>query len=380
MPPVSRQQLESYRTALAMRDNGSTYQQIATYFGLNSPSNGRNLVNQGLRRAGRESEIRTRTITISHNGRTTTTTVETQIGFTMLQDLTFGVEFEIINASCNDAERIMTSAGFNLYNNGYNHDVMPVWKVVTDASLSSRTSNCEVVSPVLQGSDGLSEIRTVAKVLRDAGASVNSSCGMHIHIGIDGLIDIQQQAHVIVAHQQWSCAFDALLVESRINASWAKKIDRDSAFEIAGEWAQSTNLRAGNSDLTHNRYRYRALNLAAFAKYGTFEFRSHQGSLNGLNATAWIAFHTAFIKAAHLFSDEMNNAARLLSAANPDSTVWTATMSSIQNRGGVVSRAAQTEACKYLATRLVELGLLDEACANHIINRAGNIPARSNNQ
>jgi len=65
MPRVSRQQLESYRTALAMRDNGSTYQEVANYFGLNSPSNARNLVNQGLRRAGRESEIRTRTISIT---------------------------------------------------------------------------------------------------------------------------------------------------------------------------------------------------------------------------------------------------------------------------------------------------------------------------
>ena len=376
MPRVSRQQLESYRTALAMRDNGSTYQEIATYFGLNSPSNGRNLVNQGLRRAGRESEIRTRTISITHNGRTTTTTVETQVGFTMLQDLTFGVEFEIINASCNDAERIMAAAGYQLHNGGYTHSVMPVWKVVTDASLTSRTSNCEVVSPVLRGTDGMNELRTVAKVLRDAGASVNSSCGMHIHIGVDGLISNQMQAHVIKAHQQWSHAFDALVVERRIGANWARKIDRATALDIADEWTTNTDIR--NSYATSNQYRYRALNLNAFAKYGTFEFRSHQGSLNGLNATAWIAFHTAFIKAAHMLSATSQRPYALL--AHTDNNQWTDANDVAATEGRTVSRAAQVQACKYLAKQLQLMGLLDEACAEYIINRAGNIPARSNNQ
>ena len=379
MPRVSRQQLESYRTALAMRDNGSTYQEIANYFGLNSPSNGRNLVNQGLRRAGRESEIRTRTISISHNGRTTTATVETQVGFTMLQDLTFGVEFEIINASCSDAERIMRSAGYDLHNGGYTHSVMSIWKVVTDASLTSRTSNCEVVSPVLRGSDGLNEVRTVAKVLRDAGASVNQSCGMHIHIGVDGLISNEQQASVILAHQQWSHAFDALVVERRINAQWARKIDRVSAIEIANEWTQHGDLRSGTSYATSSQNRYRALNLNAFAKYGTFEFRSHQGSLNGLNATAWIAFHTAFIKAAHLFASEFASPQALLSNQVADSA-WDDTQARLSEAGRTVSRAAQVEACEYLAKQLREMGLLDEACAEYITNRAGNIPARSNNQ
>lgn len=377
MPNVSRRQLESYRTALAMRDNGSTYQEIANYFGLNSPSNGRNLVNQGLRRAGRESEIRTRTISISHNGRTTTATVETQMGFAMLQNLTFGVEFEIINASCSDAERIMNSAGFSLSNRGYTHSVLPIWKVVTDASLTSRTSNCEVVSPVLRGSDGLNEVRTVAMVLRDAGASINQSCGMHIHIGVDGLISNEQQAHVIKAHQQWSHAFDALVVESRINGQWARKIDRVSALDIAQEWELHADLRNGNSFATASQYRYRTLNLNAFAKYGTFEFRSHQGSLNGLNATAWIAFHTAFIKAAHLLSATSERPFALL--AHTDNNQWTDAQDNASNDGRTVSRAAQVQACKYLAKQLHLMGLLDLACSEHIINRAGNIPARSNN-
>jgi hypothetical protein len=255
---------------------------------------------------------------------------------------------------------------------------MPVWKVVTDASLTSRTSNCEVVSPVLRGTDGMNELRTVAKVLRDAGASVNQSCGMHIHIGVDGLIDNEQQAHVIKAHQQWSHAFDALVVERRINAQWARKIDRATALDIADEWTQHGDIRNGNSDLTHNRYRYRALNLNAFAKYGTFEFRSHQGSLNGMNATAWIAFHTAFIKAAHLLS--ANNARPFAMLGNEHNTAWTDAQDVTAVEGRTVSRAAQVQACVYLAKQLRLMGLLDEACAGYITARAGNIPARSNNQ
>jgi hypothetical protein len=66
--------------------------------------------------------------------------------------------------------------------------------------------------------------------------------------------------------------------------------------------------------------------------------------------------------------------------AHSDNNQWTSQQEQNSVHGGTVSRAAQVQACKYLAKQLKLMGLLDEACAEYIINRAGNIPARSNNQ
>lgn len=373
MPRVTEAQIQVWRDALAMRDNGDTYQQIANWYGLNSPSNARSLVNNGLRRAGRANEIRTRTVSISHNGRTTTTTVTEQVGFTMLQNYTFGIEFEIVNMNCRGAYVAMTAQGIDLEDNGYTHDVMAVWKAVPDASLTHRNGTAEVVSPVLIGTHGLTEIRTVAKVLRDANAEVNSSCGMHIHIGVDGALNSVEQARVIQHHQRWSSAFDALCVPRRINGQWARKITLQEADGIANTWRTSVDVR--RESFCHSSERYRALNLNAFAKYGTFEFRTHQGSLNGMNATAWIAFHTAFIAWAANAPLMGNNCTYL--ANQGVLAQWTRQDIERQEHGQTVSRAAQIDACKYLAERLKNDGFLAADAAEYIMNRAGNIPTRA---
>ena len=373
MPRVTEAQIQVWRDALAMRDNGDTYQQIANWYGLNSPSNARSLVNNGLRRAGRANEIRTRTVSISHNGRTTTTTVTEQVGFTMLQNYTFGIEFEIVNMDCRGAYCAMTAQGIDLENNGYTHEVMAVWKAVPDASLTHRNGTAEVVSPVLTGTHGLTEIRTVAKVLRDANAEINSSCGMHIHIGVDGALTTDEQARVIQHHQRWSSAFDALCVARRINGQWAKKITRQESDGIANTWRTSVDVK--RERFCRGEQRYRALNLNAFAKYGTFEFRTHQGSLNGMNATAWIAFHTAFIAWAANTPLMGNNPTFLKNQGVL--AQWTTQDVDRQDNGLTVSRAAQVDACKYLAERLQNEGFLAADAAQHIINRAGNIPTRA---
>src|SRR5690606_21422580 len=50
--------------------------------------------------------------------------------------------------------------------------------------------------------------------------------------------------------------------------------------------------------LTHGTHRYRSVNLTAWAKYRTVEFRQHAGSLNSRKLSAWIHFLFALIAAA----------------------------------------------------------------------------------
>ena len=60
-----------------------------------------------------------------------------------------------------------------------------VWRAVSDGSLSG-SINGEVVSPILTYAD-LEPLQNVVRALRGAGARADDSCGIHIHVGAEGM-------------------------------------------------------------------------------------------------------------------------------------------------------------------------------------------------
>lgn len=63
------------------------------------------------------------------------------------------------------------------------------WKLVDDASIKCNSSNpkCttfELVSPVLEGGDGLAQIQKICQALKDEDKQVNKSAGFHVHIDV----------------------------------------------------------------------------------------------------------------------------------------------------------------------------------------------------
>jgi len=373
---LTQETIERYERALRLRDAGHTFRTIASECGYADAGTARYAWIGGLRLAGRDSEVPqrvSRTVRI-HTGRTThTVTINELEGFGTHHNYTFGIELECVGINETGAARAMSDAGYECSNNGYTHRVMPSWKVVYDGSLTSRNGgSCEVVSPVLRGTDGMNELRSVAKVLRDANATVNQSCGMHIHIGVDGALTQAQQARLIVAHQRWNAAFDALILERRVGSRWGQKRSLQAATTIAARWAAP---HADCRDLSSNSDRYYALNIAAFVKYGTFEFRMHHGSLNGMNATAWVALHQAFIAAV------ANNAPwtteSIFDAMQVPNANWTEHEQNYTDNGHAVGRTSQVEACKRMLTMLMQGGYLEQACGDYLMARAGHIPTRN---
>ena len=311
MPNINPNNIALYERALVLRDRGYTFQRIAEDCGWTNSATARHGWLQGLRLAGRANEIPTRAVRIQHNNRTTTVTAPVLVGFTTCNSMTFGIELEVVELTERGAAVAMRDGGYQCNEAGYDHSVMPTWKVVRDSSVQGYAGSCEVVSPVLTGNDGLTEIRTVAGILRTAGAKVNKTCGMHIHIGVDNALTVEQQARVIVMHQMWQPAFDALLTEQRIydrdpdyptRHHYAKKRTRTEAFALADDWRNAGDRHSRRSVASHND-RYHACNVNAFYKYGTFEIRSHQGSTNGKNASAWIALNTGFMQWAASISE-----------------------------------------------------------------------------
>jgi hypothetical protein len=287
---------ERYIRALTLRDNGCTFREIAVQCGYADAGTARYAWIGGLRISGREAEIprrRPRQVNVTIGGQTVRLTVDAQESWSTTSTLTFGIEIECVGLNTRQAAHALRNAGIQCEDPGYTHATMATWKVVTDGSLTGRNGSCEVVSPVLSGSDGLTEVRTVMKVLREAGARINESCGMHIHIGVDTL-EQHEQVQIMQAYSEWQWAFTAFVLQRRVNGSWSRLRTRSEWDSLIDAWDTTDDTRY----VARNQDRYFAFNVASFQRHGTFELRSHHGSLNGTNACAWIAMHLAFFDAA----------------------------------------------------------------------------------
>lgn len=393
MTPETRQR---YITALAMRDNGATFREIAEACGYADAGTARYAWIGGLRLAGRDAEIPTRTprsIRVSMpNGNggqmTRVMTVDSLESWVTTSTLTFGIEIECVGLMDYQAVTALRNAGVHCERPGYTHRTMPEWKVVPDASLRGRNGSCEVVSPVLRGTEGLAEVRTVMKVLRDAGARINESCGLHIHIGVDGALTRQEQAAVIRLYHGWQWAMTAMVLERRINNQWAhlrtaERTERLARMWEHGEGTDYDNHRgwAGMQD------RYFALNVAAFGRHGTFELRAHHGSLNGTNAAAWVAFNLAFFEYAKMCVQRGTSNENMLwngSGVDVDGTWHHYTSQHCDAMGNPApvtidnTRESATVAFQRLCHILKSNGLLTDEVCLYLMQRAGNIPTNRN--
>lgn len=383
---------ERYIRALQMRDNGATFREIAEACGYADAGTARYAWIGGLRLAGRDSEVPTRTprrirVTLpTANGRVTRVmTVDSLESWTTTSTLTFGIEIECVGLSQGSAAAALSAAGVVCQTPGYTHNTMPTWKVVPDGSLRGRNGSCEVVSPILSGTDGLAEVRTVMKILRDAGARVNESCGMHIHIGVDQLSK-QEHIAIMMMYHAWQWAFTAWVKERRINGSWARLRNARSTNSLIRSW-NNANGRQELRDVAGYNNRYHALNVASFERHGTFEFRSHHGSLNGTNAAAWIALHLAFIECAR--EAVRRNSGGLMWMATMHGGEWQDGGSNTAESNGVAAVGTASipntrESARSSAIQLVEMlksnGLLADDVCEYLKQRACNIPTNTRNQ
>ena len=372
-----------YLEAVELRDRNPQmpFTSMATLLGYQRASNARHAWIQGLRILGRDSEIpATRQVRVSTGGTVRTYEVLDVEGFVPNANFSFGVEIELVNMTQRTCASTLVNAGHEAFEERYNHETQRYWKIVSDASLRGRNGTAEAVSPVLRGQEGANELRSVMKALRDGGARTNSSCGQHIHIGVDHLNRLQQ-ANLISLHHVWNSAFDAYVLESRLNTTFSRKRTTRRTQDLAQTWA--TNSTDQNMDLSRRAQmdRYNNLNVASYHKYGTFEFRMHHGSLNGKNTTAWIALHTAFIQAVAdgNLAYSTSEIADWLEDVN-DPTAGIMDTDQIQRRidaGYNLPRAHQVALAKMLNTKLMRLGYITQDLHDYLNARAGNVPTNA---
>lgn len=221
----------------------------------------------------------------------------------------FGVEIEFIHHSRATVAYALRDAGINVEIENYNHRTRSHWKLTTDASVSR---GYELVSPPLKGRAGKEEVIKVCEILVAAGATVNRTCGLHVHHEAKDFTG-NQFARLFEAWSAQQETTDQFLAPSRRgdHAQWCGRLREYEVRDIAQrarEFGDHTMTRTA----VRSRYngfsgfdRYRSINVTSFPKYGTVEIRQHQGTLDGDKIVAWIDYGQAMFQWART-TDEVN--------------------------------------------------------------------------
>jgi len=205
----------------------------------------------------------------------------------------FGVELELTGGTVTMTAlaAALTAAGVETHVESYGHAVSSTWKIVSDASLNGGDNMMELVSPILEGSDGLSTIKRVCKVVNQLGVTVNNSCGLHVHVDARGS-SVLNVANLLRLWAKYEAASFDCLAPSRRNSRWAKTIFNGDLSESYARIARAVREARGASVESFIwRFatdRYLSLNLTSYMRHGSVEFRAHQGTTDADKICAWV--------------------------------------------------------------------------------------------
>ena len=229
-----------------------------------------------------------------------------------MRSQTFGLELETTGIGRERTAKAIaayfgTTAKFVGHHLGDWHIPMPdgrKWVVERDGSVTDPSA--EVVSPVCRWDD-LPMVLGVAKAIRAAGARTDSSCGIHVHVGLGGHTPQSLRRLVNIVNAKEDLLTQALGITPERRHRWCapvapaflEAVNRtkpDSFERLAQLWYRHS---GGSSPdwrecaATHyDRSRYHLLNLhATFSTERpahTIEFRAFNGTLDPAKILAYI--------------------------------------------------------------------------------------------
>lgn len=171
------------------------------------------------------------------------------------------------------------------------------WRFVYDGSIrgiqgngeptSSRLYKVEMNSPVLEYSE-MEKLQQVVRALRRAGAVVNSSCGMHVHVDAANHTPQSLKNALTIMYAKEDILFKALKVNENRVQRWCQKV-REPMLEkirkmpthltmeqLKQQWYEGTD----ESRMHYSWTRYYALNLHSVFYRGTLEWRCFESTLH----------------------------------------------------------------------------------------------------
>ena len=224
-----------------------------------------------------------------------------------MKNLKYGVEIEFLGITREAAAEVVA----DFFGTGYfyeggefkERDIADsnqrLWRVVRDASIEaySDEEQCELVTPILTYPD-LEILQQVVAKLKAAGASVNKSCGLHIHVdakrftpqavvNLVTLIGSREQ----LLYRALGIPKDRMRYCKRINDELVQTIVEkkpESLEELRRNWYLESPYETVEGK--YHSTRYHGLNLHAMFTKGTVEFRLFNSTLEASEVKAYVQF------------------------------------------------------------------------------------------
>lgn len=215
---------------------------------------------------------------------------------TRFEDRRFGVEIEAYGVPAARLAAALSEAGIPCEVQRYNHLTQRVWKVVPDASIRGEYP-FELVSPPLCGLEGLETLRRVASVLAQLGARVNHSCGLHVHHDARDL-GVEQMRNLIRLYARMEPVLDEAMPPSRRGSRNHYCVSMRPYGEDSILARRLDEARTIQELAWFFPNRYYKLNLHAWLRHGTIEFRHHAGTINADKIVAWVIFTQILVQRA----------------------------------------------------------------------------------
>lgn len=203
----------------------------------------------------------------------------------------YGIELEMFGVNKESIVEALAAQGIKVAIDNRNAGIQPHWKIVPDGSVSHE--GFELVSPILSGNKGLETIKKVSQVLLKLGIKIDKSCGFHVHVETKDyqLLDFK---NVIARYSKNEATIDQWMAPSRRkNANGFCRSMHSSHMRIKSKFFDLPISQAISDSLYDRGYK---LNLLAFPKHGTIEFRHHHGTIHYAKIIPWIEFCVNFIE------------------------------------------------------------------------------------
>ena len=215
------------------------------------------------------------------------------------------------------------------------------WKFSRDSSIDcERMANgtvidadgdysTEMVSPKLEYSE-MGKLQEVVRCVKNAGAFVNSSCGMHVHVDASNHTPRSLKNALTIMYAKEDILFKALKVQERRANSYCQRVRPEVLEKIRKIPNKSItmdrvrNVWYGGRDGSHTHYdhtRYYALNLHAVFSKGTLEWRCFESTLHAGKVRANITLALAI--SAQAINQRSTQMKKTLISENPAFTFRT---------------------------------------------------------
>ncbi|WP_312692508.1 amidoligase family protein [Caproiciproducens sp.] len=233
-----------------------------------------------------------------------------------MKEQRFGIEIEMTGITRKAAADIAaayfgTSANFDgTYYNTYSalDSQGRKWKFMSDSSISAQKKSgrqivgatddykTEMVSPICRWED-IEKVQELIRKLREAGAIVNDSCGIHVHVDASPFNANTLRNITNIMASKEDLIYKALQVTVARQHRWCKPVDARFLEELNRRKPQTLNevsriwYNGGDRSSVHyDDSRYHCLNLHSVFQKGTVEFRLFNSTTHAGKIKAYIQF------------------------------------------------------------------------------------------